>query len=216
MKTILFLEDNENLGATLASRFADEGFQVFWAKNIAEANTRVAEPITAAIVDLALPDGDGFAFAAETLKPRGIPFIFLTAQNSAENRLDGYELGAADFIPKPFHFRELMLRLTRVIDSVPAQKFSARGFALNVDGGVLEIEGGPSLSIQPREISVLKMLLQESPKILSREDLLQGIKAEEASLRSVDNSILKIRQLLGPELSAPLRAARGVGYQWLK
>lgn len=216
MKTLLFVEDNENLGATLASRFSDEGFEVIWAKSINDARNQAGRPITAAIVDLALPDGDGLSFAGQFLKPRGIPFIFLTAQNSAENRLEGYELGAADFVPKPFHFKELMLRLSRVIEATPRRRLSARGFHLNLDGSLIELDAGQSISLQPRELAVLKMLIEKSPDIVGRESLLLGLKADDASLRSVDNSILKIRQLLGADLSAPLRTVRGIGYQWLE
>jgi len=115
MRELLLLEDDISLGETLKERLEREDYAISWSRSLAEAKQEFqAKRFNGAIIDIGLPDGDGFEMAREIRLSRPIPILFLTAMNSAEYRLEAYELGAADYIPKPFHLKELLLRLERV------------------------------------------------------------------------------------------------------
>ena len=95
MKKLLLVEDDQNLGQTLSERLEKEGYKVCWATNQAEAQHAInSQTFDLVILDVGLPDGSGFDFAQEIRSQYPIPFIFVTAESSAESRLQGYELGA--------------------------------------------------------------------------------------------------------------------------
>ena len=106
MKHILLVEDNDSLGSTLQERLQKEGYQVCWVPTLAEAREAFDREVCDIILlDIGLPDGSGFSFAEQVKAKTKVPIVFMTAMSSAENRLQGYELGAEDFIPKPFHLQ---------------------------------------------------------------------------------------------------------------
>jgi len=115
MKTILLVEDDRSLGATLQARLSREGYQVSWVETKQRALTKVEDAFWDLIIlDVGLPDGSGFELARELKANRSFPIMFMTALGSAEKRLEGFEIGAEEFIPKPFHLRELLLRVKHV------------------------------------------------------------------------------------------------------
>src|SRR4051812_43585201 len=109
MNSILLVEDDLSLGETLQERLEKEGYPTSWCTSVEETK-RLGKlgQIVLAVLDLGLPDGNGFELA-KWLKASNlhIKFLFLTAQNSAQTRLEAFELGAEEFIPKPFHLKEL-------------------------------------------------------------------------------------------------------------
>ena len=162
---------------------------------------------------MGLPDGNGFELARE-LPSR--PFIFLTAQSDAESRLHGYELGAEEFIPKPFHLRELLLRVKHVLTNHAA--------VANLEIGEVKVDfqsftftrSGTPEFVASKDLMFLKLLVQNSPKVVSRDQALNELRGEDKfpSNRTVDNSVLRLRTALGPSVSACLESVRGVGYRW--
>ena len=118
MKRILFVEDDIGLGETLNERLQKEKYEVDWCRSIGEASKRLKEKkFHLVILDLGLPDGSGFDLAKLIREKSAMPIVFMTAMNTAENRLEGYELGAEEFIPKPFHLKELLMRVKHVFDN---------------------------------------------------------------------------------------------------
>jgi two-component system alkaline phosphatase synthesis response regulator PhoP len=115
---ILIVEDDETLGETLKERLEKEGYEILWAVNLFQAKKSLLEfEPDLLLIDLRLPDGSGFSLASELKKNTHPPlFLFITAQAGAPERLKGFELGAEEFIPKPFHMKELILRLKRVLE----------------------------------------------------------------------------------------------------
>jgi DNA-binding response OmpR family regulator len=163
-----------------------------------------------------LPDGSGFDLALEVRRSLGCPILFLTAQADAESRLKGYELGAEDYIPKPFHLKELLLRVERVLSAHPQRALlSLPGLAIDfTQGSVQSADGG--LTFPPlTDLRALRLLVEAEPKALSRDEIIDALWGQdgEASQRSVDNIMVRLRQLLG-EHKDKLRSVRGVGYQW--
>jgi DNA-binding response OmpR family regulator len=218
MKSLLLLEDDQNLGQTLKERLAQEGYRVIWSENIAQARAALLEnEFDLILLDVGLPDGTGFDFAREIRESRPYPFLFITAQNSAESRLKGYDLGAEEYIPKPFHLRELLMRIRHVLkDHVAIHKLHVDSMIIDFDSmSIINQEGGTQ-SLPLKDFQVLKLLIERSPAVLSRDDILNQVWGEERfpSNRSVDNVILRVRQALGVRGPELIRSIRGVGYQW--
>ena len=216
---LLLLEDDTSLGEAISERLVKEGFKVDWAETLASSRELINTiEFDLLILDVGLPDGSGFELAEE-LQGR-FPLIFLTALNSAENRLKGYELGANEYIPKPFHFKELIIRIRKTIGEKPKlerSEFNFPDFKINLEAMTIEQEGQafyPSV----RDFSVLTYLIVSYPNVVSREELLDKYWGSDSfpTNRTVDNSILRVRQFLGKNATDYLKSVRGVGYQWIK
>lgn len=219
MKSILLLEDDLSLGQSLQERLGQEKYQVTWVQTVLEAkNSLATTKFDICILDLGLPDGSGFEVAKEIKAKSETPILFLTAWNTAENRLEGYELGAAEFIPKPFHFRELLLRLKHVLEShQPQKKIKLPAGTLDLEKMCFTSNSGEMTFLANRDFQVLQLLIDSSPKPISRDDILNQVWGFEAfpSHRTVDNAILRLRQSLRDENDQLIRSVRGLGYQWV-
>lgn len=223
MSKILLLEDDKSLGATLQERLIRENHHVFWAKTLKEASEiRDSENLDLAILDVGLPDGSGFDLANSLREKTAVPFIFMTAASDAENRLLGFEAGAEEFIPKPFHLKELLIRVRHVLEShVPRKLVEVADVIIDFDQMLVSSSKGTGSKLekklQTKEFLLLKLLIDLSPKVVSRENILDRIWGEEQfpSERTVDNVILRIRQTLGGQAGLWVRTVRGIGYQWI-
>lgn len=218
---IVLAEDDLSLGQTLNDRLKKEGFQVSWVRTLAEARPALNEDYDLAILDLGLPDGSGFDLALE-VKRKNRPLIIMTAQNTAENRLEAYELGSEEFIPKPFHFRELLLRIHHMMEfhaGKPApQVFDLPAGQLDLERMCFTDEVGGITFFAPKDFRVLQMLIERSPKPVHRDEILDQIWGHDSfpSQRTIDNAIVRIRQTIRDEDGRIVRSVRGVGYQWMK
>jgi DNA-binding response OmpR family regulator len=211
---ILLVEDDQSLGATLKERLGKEGYAVSWAGSLKETMALAEkENFDLYIFDVGLPDGSGFQLARD-LPTR--PFIFLTAQGDAESRLHGYELGAEEFIPKPFHLRELLLRVKHVLTNhAAAAKLVIGDVKVDFESFTFT-RGGKAEAVASKDLLFLKLLVQHSPKVVSRDEALNELRGEDKfpSNRTVDNAVLRLRSALGDKVSACLESVRGVGYRW--
>ncbi len=214
MTRILLVEDDTSLGATLKERLDKEGFEVVWASSKRESVLEVQKKgFDLYIFDIGLPDGTGFELARELpLKP----FIFLTAQGDAESRLQGYELGAEEYIPKPFHLRELLLRVRHVLDNhQPAKKLEIGDVHADFESFTFQRSGNPE-SVAAKDLLLLKLLVEQSPRVVSRDQALNTLWGEDKfpSNRTVDNAVLRLRTSLGENVSPCIESIRGIGYRW--
>jgi DNA-binding response OmpR family regulator len=225
MKRLLLVEDDESLGATLQERLQKEGYAVEWATSLREARLKSAgEPFSLVILDVGLPDGTGTEFAKELRKRSKVPFIFVTARNSAEDRLEGYEIGAEEYIPKPFHLKELLLRVRHVLEdhaetavAAGPRKIPCLGKTIDLDAMAIESADGKREFLAARDNRLLEFLIGVSPKVVSRDEILNEIWGEEKfpSTRTVDNAMVRLRQALGDKDGTVIRSVRSVGYQWV-
>ncbi len=226
MKRLLLVEDDESLGATLQERLAKEGYAAEWARDLASARAKAKHStFDLVVLDVGLPDGTGLEFAQELRAASNVPFIFVTARNSAEDRLLGYEIGAEEYIPKPFHLKELLLRVRHVLDNHPIESSSPRGErkfivfgrTIDLDAMAVEAADGKREFLAARDHRLLEFLIQSSPKVVSRDEILNEVWGEEKfpSSRTVDNAIVRLRQALGDREGTVIRSVRSVGYQWL-
>lgn len=226
MRRLLLVEDDTSLGETLRERLEKEGYSVEWGDSLAGARTAMQNASKAfdlIILDVNLPDGSGFDFAREVRARMQTPFIFVTAMNSAEHRLEGYEIGADEYVPKPFHLKELLLRVRHVLETHPPEAETTLA-SIRVNERVIDLAArtvtGPEGAVdflQTRDFELLKLLIESAPRVLSRDEILAAVWGEDKfpSTRTVDNAIVRLRQCLGDQEATVIRSVRGVGYQWL-
>ncbi len=219
MNTILLVEDDEPLGSTLSERLQREGYQVSWTQTRAAAEELLKQQsFSLCLLDIGLPDGSGLDLAREIKLGADFPIIFLTAMNSAEYRLEGYELGAEEFIPKPFFIKELLLRIERVLKRSDRSKTTDLGaIKINWERMSLTFENGLEEFPAARDFKLLAMLIHSAPQVLTREQIIKELWSEEstANERSIDNAIVRLRQLLRRGQADYIRSVRGLGYHWL-
>ncbi len=217
MSKILLVEDDESLGATLKSRLQMEGYVVVLVRTVKDAKKEFMNSgVDLMIVDIGLPDGSGLEFTRSVRYESNTPFIFLTAMNSPDFRLEGFEIGADDYIPKPFHLQELLLRIKRVLESRKVPNVLQLGeFSVNLDTGIVTNSNGDKETLIKRDVELFKLLYRLAPKVVSREEILKELWAgQDVTERTIDNAIVRIRKVLGLEKSTRLKSVRGVGYQW--
>jgi DNA-binding response OmpR family regulator len=213
---ILLVEDDRSLGATLRDRLRKEGYDVIWSEtkkdSLAQHNKN---PFDLYIFDVGLPDGTGFELAQEIRRSGERPFLFLTAQGDAESRLKGYDLGAEEYIPKPFHLRELLMRVRHVLENhAPVQSLEIGEVRVDFDSYRF-FRKGVEEDVASKDLQFLKLLVDMSPKVVSRDEALNLLWGEDKfpSPRTVDNSVLRLRAALA-EVGEAIESVRGVGYRW--
>lgn len=219
MTRVLLVEDDASLGRTLAERLEREKLSVAWTQTVADARAQLDRgPWDLAIVDVSLPDGSGFGLARQIRRASTTPIMFMTALNTAESRLEGFEIGADEYLPKPFHLKEFIIRVRNVIGRQrrPRGPVVANGFAIDFDAMSIEAPDGRKTFLQVRDNRVLKLLFDAAPRIVDRSEILDRVWGEDRfpTPRAVDNSIVRIRQALGDVDGSLIRSVRGIGYQW--
>ncbi len=224
---LLLVEDDPNVAGTLASRLTAEGFAVTQAGSVRAAREAIRQQLfAAAVLDVGLPDGDGFEVARYLRETSpGTAMLFLTAYGTPEDRIHGLELGADDYMTKPFAFRELLLRIQNMLKR--AGDIARRSAAVTgpVRIGIATVDfdrftaasGGSVHRLTHKECAVLKLLVDQAGKAVSRDEILGRAWApdEFPTERTVDNFILRLRKLVERDPADPhtIRSIRGVGYQ---
>jgi DNA-binding response OmpR family regulator len=224
---ILVVEDEPNVGRTLSERLAAEGYRVTWVKTAAEAQAEDAqEPAALALLDVGLPDESGFELAAGIRRRHPqTAIVFVTAFGTPEDRVRGLELGAEDYIVKPFHFKELLLRIQNALRramllSETESRFERplRVGRARIDLKRMEVQTDErTVTLTHKECAVLTLLLEKQGAVLARDEILDRAWApdEFPTPRTVDNFIVRLRRLIEPDPGEPqvIRSIRGVGYQ---
>ena len=217
MARVLLVEDDRSLGTTLAERLGIEGLDVQWVETFAAGRAAAQQGgWDLAIVDVMLPDGSGFDLAPEIRRESRTPIMFMTALNSAESRLTGFELGADEYLPKPFHLKEFLLRVRHVLTTQPPRRQLQVG-AMLIDWDAMSIErDGKREFLQLRDCRVLQLLVDAAPRAVSRSEILDRVWGEQEfpTQRTVDNAIVRLRQALDDDNGELIRSVRSVGYQW--
>ena len=217
MARVLLVEDDRSLGTTLAERLTIEGLDVQWVETLESGRAAARQGgWDLAIVDVMLPDGSGFDLAPEIRRQSRTPIMFMTALNSAESRLTGFELGADEYLPKPFHLKEFLLRVQHVLTTqAPRRQLQVGALLIDWDAMSLERDGRRAF-MQLRDCRVLQMLVESAPRAVSRSEILDRVWGEHEfpTQRTVDNAIVRLRQALDDDGGKLIRSVRSVGYQW--
>ena len=210
MHRILLIDDDEHLAAPLATYFARFDLTLDSAAHPAEGLAKLqATAYDAAILDVMLPDMDGLALCREIRKTPGIsdiPIVMLTARGDVMDRVVGLELGADDYLPKPFEPRELVARVQTILRRqrsvavpAPGQRRVFDGLAMDLDTREV-LRHGQRIELTGTEFDLLAMLAMEPGKVFSRDDILNRLRGHEADLytRAVDILVSRLRKKLEP------------------
>lgn len=222
--SLLLVEDEGNLGKTLRDYLRSKKFNVDLAQTCAEARIKFKENSPAIIIlDIGLPDGDGITLAREFRNIRkDCVLLFCTALNDPTLRVEGLELGAEDYITKPFELKELTLRLDRILKSraitlhnPDEYKFGKLVFwpkRFEIQDG----EGKVS-SLTQKECAILEFLIEKKNEVVARDQMIESIWGEDSfpTNRTIDNYIVKLRKWADsdPEKSVFISSVRGIGYK---
>lgn len=213
---VILIDDDEQLGGPLATYFARFDIELVHAiRPSAGLNLLTSGGFDAAILDVMLPEMDGFELCRTIRKTSDIPILMLTARGDVMDRVIGLELGADDYLPKPFEPRELVARVQTVLRRVRSQRPVSRLMfnELEVDSATRTVvRQGQSLDLTSTEFNVLLLLASHAGKVFSRDDVLSYLRGHEAELhtRSVDIVVSRLRKKLDP-LDC-IKTMRNAGY----
>jgi DNA-binding response OmpR family regulator len=218
---ILLIEDNDMLGASLIDNFQMENFTVDWVQDgEAGLNAALKNVHDLIILDVSLPKKDGFEVLKMLREKLSTPVLILSAKGATQERIYGLELKADDYMAKPFHFKELLLRVQSLLRRSQPLKQEIRklkiGLAdLDFDAQIVVAQNAKE-KLTDKETRLLKLLVTCSGQVVSREkilDLVWGY-SHFPSTRTVDNMIVKFRKWIEEDPSNPqiIISHRGVGY----
>ncbi len=216
MNTILLVEDSESIVMGLKYYLEQEGFRVTSAKTIAEAE--VASNYDLILLDITLPDGNGFDFFKEIKKKEDIPVIFLTARDEEIDIVKGLDLGAEDYIVKPFRVKELISRIKvalRRYNKITSSIIECNGITLDTENMEAK-KDGQRIELTSLEFKILLMLFTNKNKLVTREMILNKIWDLAGNFVN-DNTltvyIKRIREKIGDNDGKIIKTIRGVGYK---
>ncbi len=222
MPRILLIDDDTQLGGPLAAYFARFDMELEHALRPSEGLARLQQGgLDAAILDVMLPEMDGFALCRAIRKDNDIPIIMLTARGEVMDRVVGLELGADDYVPKPFEPRELVARVQTVLRRrapVAAKAPPPDANTLVFDGLQVNattrtvLRAGEAVDLTSTEFDLLLLLARAPGKVFSRDDILNQLRGHEAELytRAVDIVVSRLRKKLEP-LDC-IKTLRNAGY----
>ncbi|HEY1985155.1 MAG TPA: response regulator transcription factor [Terracidiphilus sp.] len=220
---VLVIDDDERLNALLTKYMDRFGFSVRSAIDPRAAlRSLKLDPPDIVILDIMLPEMDGFAVCRKVRETSCVPIIMLTARGDVMDRIVGLELGADDYLAKPFEPRELVARMQAVLRRGQRPESGDRLHigALEVDWSTRTIRlEGQDLRVTTAEFELLSLLVRNPGKVLSRERILDGTRGIdwESFDRSVDVLVSRLRQKLGDDSKHPsfIRTIRGAGYVFI-
>ena len=224
---ILLAEDDAAMRKAVKLNFVREGWHVVEAENGEEALALARQHrLDAAVLDVMMPKLDGIA-VCKSLRTEGsqLPILFLTAKNDGEDRVEGLKAGGDDYLGKPFHIEELLLRVQRLLRSRTQEGAEIlKEYAFN-HGGHIDFEAfeivtqaGEKQRISKRECQLLRLLISKSGQVVSREEILEVVWGYHAfpNTRTIDNHIVTFRKYFEKDPKHPVHftSVRGVGYRF--
>jgi len=218
---VLIIDDDERLTAVLGEYLGRFGFVAQSAARPSVGLRSIkANPPDLVILDVMLPEMDGLAVCKKIRETSRIPIIMLTARGDVTDRIVGLELGADDYLPKPFEPRELVARIQAVLrrrsDEAP-EVLRAGKLELNRTTHSATLDGR-ALDLTTAELELLDFLMRHRGRVMNRERIIEGTHGInwEAYDRSIDVLISRVRQKLGDDPKRPtfIRTVRGVGYSF--
>ncbi len=220
MKTILVVDDEEHIRELATLYLEKEGYAVLTATDGVEAlSVARAKRPDLVVLDVMMPNMDGLDTCRELRKESDVPVIMLTARSEEVDRIVGLELGADDYMGKPFSPRELAARVKAILRRTEAGGARDRGAArvgpLTIDWQRREVTlDGKSITLRNKEFELLRALAEHEGMVLSREQLLEQVWGYDyfGETRTVDVHVNQVRRKLG-DSAVQIQTVRGVGYK---
>jgi len=225
---LLLIDDDTRLAAMVSEYLRSAGLAIDCAPSLAEGRAKIAaQAFDALVLDLMLPDGDGLDLCRELRaepRTRQWPLLMLTARGEPADRIVGLELGADDYLPKPFEPRELLARIKALLRRAAPNQHPddvLRFGRLEVDLGARQARlAGKPCDLTSHQFELLVVLAQNPGRVLTRDQIMDSLKGHplEAFDRSIDVHISRIRALIEDDPKQPRRVltVRGTGYVFAK
>jgi len=222
-RRILLVEDETSITEPLAEALRSEGFETQVAGTVAEALELARRAPDLVLLDVMLPDGSGFDVCRELRQVSRVPIIMLTARGEEADRVVGLELGADDYVVKPFSAREVVARIRAVLRRVHAPDAAESGpldvGELRLDPARREVtKRGEALELSRKEFELLQLLMRNAGSVVTREQLIDEVWDTNwfGSTKTLDVHVSGIRRKLGDDPSQPryLHTVRGVGFRF--
>ena len=229
---ILIVDDDPAVRRLLADCLEPEGFAVFQAATGAEMlRVLAAQKIDLITLDLNLAGEDGLKLARDIRARQNIPIVMITGKSDPIDRVVGLELGADDYVTKPFHMREVLARIRAVLrryhpadaagkplgpETANARRYLFEGRALDISRREYSDSAGVAIELTTTELDLLAIFLAAPGRVLSRDQIMDQLKGHDWSPldRSIDSMVAKLRRKIEPENETPslIKTVRGVGY----
>jgi two-component system OmpR family response regulator len=224
---ILLVDDERSLREPLAEYLVRQGFEVREAESAAAARTMLAQNVPdIVLLDIMMPGEDGLSLCRHLVETRGLPTILLTAKGEAMDRIVGLEIGADDYVTKPFEPRELVARIRSVLrradraTPAPTEEpvFVFEGWQLDPLKRRLTDPEGALVPLSTAEFRMLRAFCEHPRQVLDRDRLLDLVQGREAHLfdRAVDNQVSRLRRKIEADSRNPhfIQTVRGDGYRF--
>jgi two-component system response regulator RegX3 len=226
-RTILMVEDEESITIPLAEALDREGFDTQVAGTVAEALASAGQRMPdLVLLDVMLPDGSGYDVARSLRERSKVPIIMLTARGEETDRIVGLELGADDYVVKPFSARELAARIRAVLRRAGDAQAAAPAKAGALEVGPLKVDrdrraaslNGEEIDLTRKEFELLALLVSEAGAVISRERLIDEVWDTNwfGSTKTLDVHVSSLRRKLGDDSQDPrfIHTVRGVGFRF--
>ena len=228
---VLIVDDEPEIRTLLREYFELEGYRVSEAKDGAELRVHLDKhPVTLITLDINLPGEDGFALAREIRAKRNVPIVMISGKQDPIDRIVGLELGADDYITKPFHLREVLARVRAVLrryqpddrkvatlDGLRSEEcYRFSGFELFPQRRELSNANGQVIELTTAEFNLLEMFVARPARVMSRDNIMDLLKGHDWSPldRSIDTQIARLRKKIELEPDHPklIKTVRAIGY----
>ena len=222
---ILVVDDDPKVRTLLRRCLEGEGFVVSEAKNGRELQDCLnTHPVSLITLDLALGSENGLDLAREIRKSRSLPIIMLTGRGDSVDRVVGLEVGADDYLVKPFELRELVARIRAVLrratpppaGSACELRYAFDGWVLHINERSLKATNGEEQELTTSEFNLLEAFVKRPQRVLSRDEIMDLLKGHDWSPidRSIDNLVARLRKKIEKDADRPrlIKTVRGVGY----
>lgn len=226
MNKILLIEDEDSLMDILSMNLSLEGYNITKAYTGNKALELIKYNYDLIVLDIMLPDVNGFDICETIRRSSDVPVLFISAKGTSGDRIKGLKIGADDYLVKPFHLEEFLLRVNNLINRHSKTKdlqspsiFNFGAFSINFK--TYEVRSLLGIStFSKREIDLLKLLTSKKNEVVSREEILNNIWPENSSpnSRTIDNYILNFRKHFENNAKSPIHfiSLRGVGYKFVE
>jgi two-component system, OmpR family, response regulator len=227
---ILIVDDEAEVRATLKAALASEGFRIAEASDGTEMMAAIDAEVPHLItLDLKLKGEDGLRLAREVRARSNVPIIMITGKGDTIDRVVGLELGADDYIAKPFHVREVLARVRAVLrryahepdapgsaDEAPRDRYQFEGWVLDIPRRELRAPSGELCDLTTAEFELLTILVKRPGRVLSRDNIMDLLKGHDWSPldRTIDGLVARLRRKIEPSSERPrvIKTVRSVGY----